>query len=317
MKLLRMDLIVPFWCSFAEYGTLNLQQTYLFPPPPTIFGMILNAMGKPAIHTSDEAYQETISTAYLSAYDNLRFSIVVRDPGERIDDYLNILKGSRILEGYRDNLAKDLDEFVKAASIPLEGKIVKEIASQFTQDAVIKEKPEGITKIISDCGIAGNDYSCLERYLTKKYQKLSLQENYELQKVFLRTQIRRQRIIQPEYTVYISSSDEDGEYSLSAISNALRYPARQLYLGESDDLVDVRIEGSGIVNVEAESSNSSEISSVLPGPRIYQNCLITKIPVRLRNDTRAGRMTNCSIPQGDLREEVPCIDVCGESIVFL
>ncbi len=54
MKVIRVDLDVPFWCSFSEYGTVNIRPTYLFPPPTTIFGLIQNALQKPALHNLDD-----------------------------------------------------------------------------------------------------------------------------------------------------------------------------------------------------------------------------------------------------------------------
>ena len=289
MRLLRFNLNIPFWCSFAEYGTLNIQQTYPFPPPPTIFGMILNAFGKPAVHTiSDDVAKQRLIEEYLRDYSKLRCSIVVRDMGEKIDDYLNVLKGNRDKKASRSALNDRLSSEIK------------------------KFKKEN--KNLSESGIKDK----INRY-TLDFWKSQVENygQYQIDKKWMRTQINRQRLIQPRYTIYLRSSDESGDYSLESLSFHLKNPKRPLYLGESDDIIDLTINEAGIVKVEDENYISSKISSVLPGPRVYENCEIVKVPIKLRYDKNSEQKLICSIPRGDIREGVPCIKVCGENVVFL
>ena len=49
------------------------------------------------------------------------------------------------------------------------------------------------------------------------------------------TTLMKQKIIQPAYRIYLSSSDS----MLQAIQQALIHLARLLYLGESDDMVEI------------------------------------------------------------------------------
>lgn len=314
MNLLKFNLSVPFWCSFAEYGTLNIQQTYLIPPPTALFGMILNAMGKPSVHTiSDENARENLEQEYLEKFSELRFSILVRNPGEKIDDYLNILKGSRESENI---IAQLLDEITKSEIIMasgLEKKKLKElIGGLISQTLETKDLDKELIEITG----SDENAQAISLFLKEKCT-LSSKKRYDFHKRWGRSQIHRQRLLQPRYGVYIQSDADAGEFSLRNISRVLRDPRRSLYLGESDDLVDLEIENEGIVTVENEYSVSSRIDSVIPGPKIFENCQITKIPRRLRFDTKKEQKIICSIPQGPLKEEIACIRVSGENIVFL
>jgi len=287
MKLLKFNLNIPFWCSFTEYGTMNIQQTYPFPPPPTIFGMILNALGKPAVHTIDnDNAKKKLIEEYLQSYSKLKFSIIVKETGEKINDYLNILKGNRDKESSRsalnDKLSKEIKKLKKENESASESEIKNKI-SEYTSDFWKKQ---------------------VENY-----------GRYRIDKKWMKTQVNRQRLIQPKYVIYIQSSDEYGEYSLENMSSCLKNPQRPLYIGESDDLVEICMEKKGIVQIENEKNKSSQISSVLPG--LYQNSLLVKIPIRLRYDKTEKQKLLCSIPIGDVKEKVSCLKVAGENIVFL
>jgi CRISPR-associated Cas5-like protein len=110
MKVIRADLEVPFWCSFSEYGTVNIRPTYPFPPPTTLFGLIQNALQKPALHDLTEEERKVIAPQYLENYSKLYFAIIIQENGEKIDDYLNIHKGSREIEGFESSLKYELQK---------------------------------------------------------------------------------------------------------------------------------------------------------------------------------------------------------------
>lgn len=314
MNLLKFELIVPFWCSFAEYGTLNIQQTYLFPPPTALFGMILNAMGKSSVHTiNDENAQENLKQKYLEDFSILRFSILIRHQGEKIDDYLNILKGNREFEKIGSQL---LDEIMKSNQIKESG-LEKKKLKEFIEGLLSYELDDDrLKKQLKE--IIESDEKAHAIYLFLKDKcTLSHKKRYDFNKRWVRSQIHRQRLLQPQYGIYIQSDTDSGEFSLANISRALRDPKRSLYLGESDDLVDLKIDNDGIVAVENEHQVSSLINSIIPGPKIFENCQITKIPRRLRFDVNNEQKLICSIPHGPLKEEIACIRVNGENIVFL
>lgn len=318
MKLLKIRLDVPFWCSFTEYGTLNLQQTYPFPPPPTLFGMILNAMGKPAVHTVDDEFRKTLEDEYMDAYSGLKFAIIVRERGEKIDDYLNIHKGGRTLEKAEQKFQKEIEAYIKSIKgLNLDSERIEVLSKILNTEEAFKDSYVSARKKMEEASISREHAESIISFITGKWKAISEIKKYELHKPWISTQIHRQRLIKPGFVLYIHSSEDSGEFSLENISNSLRHPKRQLYLGESDDLVDLRIEGDGIVEVDDEETHSSEISSVIPGPKSYSNCEITKIPTKLRSDINQKQKNTCSIPIGKLREDIPCMSVCGENIVFI
>ena len=136
----------------------------------------------------------------------------------------------------------------------------------------------------------------------------------------MRSQIVCQKIIRPCYTVFLKTKDTSGEYTLEKISKALQEPKRPLYLGKSDDLVSVLLEGDGIVESDEKVLQSSAISSIIPG--IYGSCQIIEIPIKIRNDipekeNHKNFKIACSIPTSKLNKEIPCVSIDGENIVFL
>lgn len=277
MQVLKFDLVVPYWCSFKQYGTMNIQQTYPFPPPPTIFGMIQNAMGKP-----QKEYK---------GYEKLEFAIIIRNKGEKIDDYSNIMKGNR--GGTSRSTLKD------------------ELSST-RKDLVKQLKKEGLNEDQINKKLKEHE----KKFWQEKRKEFGA---YVIEKKWMRTQVRRQKIVNPTYTIFLKSEDT-GEYSIKNISNALLNPKRPLYLGESDDLVIIKIDSD---IKEAKASQSSQIKSTIPG--IHDNSEVVKIPNMTRDYVvEKGRDVNkkypniiVSIPKGEKRETSPCFNVDGENIVFL
>jgi CRISPR-associated Cas5-like protein len=327
MKVIKVDLEVPFWCSFSEYGTVNIRSTYPFPPPTTIFGLIQNSLQKPALHDIEKNKRKGIANQYLDGYSNLDFAIIIREKGEKIDDYLNIHKGSREIESFESSLKEDLE--AKLAELDLDEndkktikKELNKLKRKYIADYIIKvhnnqklpEKDEkvilSLIKLIEEVG-AGE----ILIYIQNFWKSFKTGNNaYNLNKKWISTQINRQRLINPKYTLFISSNDFDGEYSLENIYENLKTPKRLLYLGESDDIINLD-------NIEMKetmaSTTSSKIDSVIPG--VFTNCQLVKIPNKLKNDfpNENGHNIICSIPEGELDTTIPCLKIEGEHIVFL
>jgi len=330
MKLLRFDLRVPFWCSFGEFGTLNIQQTYHLPPPPTLFGFIQNALGKSSVHTiTDENARRNYINEMLKNYSKLSFAIIVKFQGEKIDDYLNIFKGNREIEKEEANLLGRIEEKIKSFKFysqltkdkkKTEDKEVRKISNKLKRHDLEQNSMIEALDLLQEKGVSNSEVNELSEEIKCFWKSLSRLRVYEVNRKWLRTQIRRQRLISPEYTIFIKTEDSGGQYSLENISSHLRNPKRPLYLGESDDLVNVIINDEGIIETEDDNHYSSEISSVIPG--IYEDCQITEIPIKIRNDIpkkedKKGHRIVCSIPVKKLKQEIPCIKVQGENIVFL
>lgn len=290
MELLKLRLKVPFWCSFTEYGTLKLKQTYPFPPPPTIFGMILNAMGKPSTHNEKmsenkiKKYKEWLN----KKYNKLSFSISVKDEGILVEDYRNILKGirkrdrNRRIENKLSKLSSDMDE-------------------------------EEFDEIVNNLRKSDMTLNELENKIGHQAAEIMLNfSEYINNEKWQRTQVKKQKLLSPIFDVYLSSADKNS-FSLKNIYNSLKNPERPLYLGGSDDIVDLRVEKISSKELDKHCS-SNDISSIIPG--LYENCNIYKIPVQLRHQKEKSKML-CSFPQGKLQKEIRCVSVKGEDIVFL
>ena len=322
MEVLRANLEVPFWCSFSEYGTVNIRPTYPFPPLTTIFGLIQNALKKPALHSLNEDERKGIARQYLDDYLKLDFAIVIREKGEKIDDYLNIHKGSRVLERKFENeiLTNNLKNEIEKLNISKERKKdVKKIINSLKRKNFVEkldnnngnEKINEVLNLIKELG-AHDLINVVKDFWKENSQG---HQGYEINKKWINSQINRQRLIMPKYTVYIRSTDQNGEYSLENLFNHLKNPKRPLYLGESDDIVNVaKVE---IKEINDDLIKSSKINSVIPG--IRTNCQLVKIPVELKNDITEDKGHNliCSVPEGELDCEIPCFEVDGDNIVFL
>ncbi len=275
MQILKFDVEIPYWCSFKQFGTVNIQQTYPFPPPPTIFGMIQNALGK-------------VQKDY-NGFEKLNFAIIIRNNGEKLDDYSNIMKGNREPKSSRSALRDKLS----SESKDLEKQLKKESVSE----EQINEKK-------------------------KEYEQLFWDENrnkfgaYAIEKIWMKTQVTRQKLITPKYSVFLKSTD-NAEHSLSNISEALRHPKRPLYLGESDDFVIINMNKDEIMDVADKEIQSSQIKSVIPG--IHTNSHVVKIPNTTREQENTAKEGSIivSIPKGDIGKPIPCLEIDGENIVFL
>lgn len=328
MKVIRADLEVPFWCSFSEYGTVNIRPTYPFPPPTTLFGLIQNALQKPALHDLAEEEKKVIAHQYLENYSKLDFAVIIQEDGEKIDDYLNIHKGSRELEGFESFLKEELQNKLEKLDLLEEDKkkLNKELnklkRKNFRDNLVKMDENKELQKkdkkqmldlinLINETG-ADELITYIQRFWESSKNGIS---GYNLNKKWISTQINRQRLIMPKYTIYIRSNDQNGEYSIGNIYNHLKNPKRPLYLGESDDVVNIN--DIAILEINDNEVVSSKIDSVIPG--VYTNSQLVKIPIKLKNDIpdEKGHNLICSIPKGELEQEKSCFESEGETIVFL
>ncbi|WP_298523155.1 CRISPR-associated protein Cas5 [uncultured Methanobrevibacter sp.] len=310
MEALRFDLEIPFWCSFGDYSSLNIKLSYPCPSLTTLFGLIQNALGFEALHNiPNKSLQNKLKKQYTEYFNNLKFSIIICNSGELIEDYVNIHKGSREKDKLEDALKKKLDGLI--TNHPNEEDI-KEIMKyikkysfyNFLLDDDNQEYNEIYYKVV-------NYEESLINVIIGYWEGFSNPNNlYDINKIWLSTQINRQRLIEPKYSIYILSDDE-GEFSLNNIKNALENPKRPLYLGESDDVVNIL--NISLVNIE--KTNSARISSIIPG--LYSNSDLIKLPTNLKFNTQKEIYTLCSVPKGELDTIIECYEYDGERFVFL
>ena len=369
MKALKFDLEIPFWCSFGDFSSLNIKLSYPFPPLTAIYGLIQNALGNYALHCfEDKECYKIIKEQNIQNFNHLKFSIIIRDYGEKIEDYVNIHKGNREYENFEEELKESLEDFFKENSLEIKDftfltkfKFFKlllntglyhnlfKLISEYWENSdvnfeIFKEDPEILKGFEKDLKKQLDDFfknqpneKDLKKNVTnlKKFSfyasilNTNFQENlfkeiidywvnlsnsekgFDINKNWISTQISRQRLISPYFSVFIISDlEEDSDFSLQNIKKALENPKRPLYIGESDDVVNIL----NISLVDIEVNTSSNISSVIPG--LYANSELVKIPSNIKYDDKKEYLTLCSIPKGYLDCEIDCFTYDGENFVF-
>jgi len=78
----------------------------------------------------------------------------------------------------------------------------------------------------------------------------------------------REYLVNPKYEIFVGGQAE----VITRVQEALMFPARPLYLGQSDDLVE--LETSDVIDVEEVEVD--HIHTVVEG--IYPGCLVEKVP---------------------------------------
>ena len=129
-----------------------------------------------------------------------------------------------------------------------------------------------------------------------------------------RKTVIRQKIVGAHYLIYIKSS----EVMLEEAKLALMDPYWSLYLGESDDVVDV--DSPEIVEVDKVSVE--RIHSIIPGPGLAGGCRLVKVPYRFIKRGQSWRVEQklYSIPRDNegihLSEPKLAYPIEGKNIVF-
>ncbi len=96
------------------------------------------------------------------------------------------------------------------------------------------------------------------------------------QRTFPSSPMFREFLVEPSYEIFLVGEDE----RIKEVHSALLSPERPLYLGGSDDLVDVEV----FEPVEVEEVEAEEVWSVVEG--VHEGCVVEKVPYRF---VRAGR----------------------------
>ena len=80
-KILTFGLICPFWASFRQPQAVNVHVTYPIPPPPTLYGMLNAARGKPQDWNADR--------------DSWQISMIIESKGKFLETFSKIFKPAR------------------------------------------------------------------------------------------------------------------------------------------------------------------------------------------------------------------------------
>ncbi len=90
------------------------------------------------------------------------------------------------------------------------------------------------------------------------------------QKTYPSAPMFREFLVEPKYEIFVVG----GRDEVTQLYNSLRNPERPLYLGSSDDLVDLEISKP----IEVEETEMKETWSVVEG--IYEGCIVEKVPYK-------------------------------------
>jgi len=96
------------------------------------------------------------------------------------------------------------------------------------------------------------------------------------QRTFPSSPMFREFLVEPSYEIFLVGDDE----RIKEVYSALLNPKRPLYLGGSDDLVDIEV----FKPVEVEKTEADEVWSVVEG--VYEGCIVQRLPYKF---VRVGR----------------------------
>ena len=96
------------------------------------------------------------------------------------------------------------------------------------------------------------------------------------ERTFSSSPMFREFLVEPSYEIFLVGD----ESRIKEVHSALSDPKRSLYLGGSDDLVDIEV----FEPVEVEEVEANNVRSVVEG--VYEGCIVEKVPYKF---VRAGR----------------------------
>jgi len=132
----------------------------------------------------------------------------------------------------------------------------------------------------------------------------------EYQRDFPSSPMFREFLVESSYEIFLVGEEE----RIRGVHSALLNPKRPLYLGGSDEMVDVEV----CEPVEVEELEAEEVWSVVEG--IHEGCIVEKVPYRF---VRVGKTFNVeyktvSVPMRyPVRVKGKAVEVFGERIAVV
>ncbi len=120
----------------------------------------------------------------------------------------------------------------------------------------------------------------------------------------------REFLVEPSYEIYLVGEED----KIRKVHSALLNPVRPLYLGGSDDLVDLEVHEP----VEVEEAEANELWCVAEG--IHEGCLVQKVPYKF---VKAGKSFDVvyktvSVPYSSpVKVMMRCVKIHDECVVVL
>ncbi|NPA40531.1 MAG: CRISPR-associated protein Cas5 [Thermodesulfobacteria bacterium] len=127
------------------------------------------------------------------------------------------------------------------------------------------------------------------------------------ERVFPSSPMFKEFLVEPKYEIFLIGEEE----KIKEVYLALLNPKRPLYLGSSDDLVDIEV----FEPVEVKEVETNEVWSVAPG--VYEGCNIEKVPYKF---VKVGKKfeveyKTVSVPIRNSIKEVNCFKIYNECVV--
>lgn len=144
-----------------------------------------------------------------------------------------------------------------------------------------------------------NYSSEMTKVLKLKQDKVKYNRNFPSSPIF------KEFLIFPKYDIYIAGNDD----IIHEINEKLKDPVRNLYLGSSDDMIDLNIFDCIQINLKI-----GKPISVVEG--IYDNSTIEKIPFKFNKKGKNFNLEEkiVSIPNNIIDEEMEVYDFNGEYV---
>ncbi len=141
-----------------------------------------------------------------------------------------------------------------------------------------------------------------------KVLKLKKEGQDPFKRYFPSAPIFKEFLIKPKYDIFIAGDSE----TINKIHSALKNPQRDLYLGSSDDLVDLEV-----FDCIEVSNGFGKPCTVVEG--LYEDSYLEKIPYKFHKNGRNFSLEEkiISIPNGAINEEMEVFDFYGENIVLI
>lgn len=123
--------------------------------------------------------------------------------------------------------------------------------------------------------------------------------------------IFKELLVAPTYRIFLAGDEE----KIKQIHNALQNPKRPLYLGASDDLVDIELSDL----IEVKETKTKQVTGVVEG--IHEKCAIENLPYKfIRTKVFSVDYKTVSIPYTPtiiLKEEINCYRFGNDNVLLL
>jgi|GEM_PF-620225 len=241
------DAEMPYFACFRRPTSTSLMLTYPVPPFTTVVGMIANALG-----ISRPVYFEGIAKLQELLWLNLRPLLLSGRPSRETVRMLKLLA---------DDLEQALANLVEVFRIETDESFirVRELIRRAIQASERPRRPyftQALTQVFEGLGKSLSQQQAAEicDRLLREFKKTSRGKLV----AFPSSPMHKYFLVRPAFRFFVASEDKE---AIGEVTDALRRPKRPLYLGQSDDMVVVKVVWQG----EVSPTESDEAWAMLIG----------------------------------------------------